>query len=80
MAITMNRFASVTFCGYTTDMVMGRPKLAKSQLRRKPLRIRLTTAERARLDRAAKARGKHTATWARDILLSVVDGKNADAD
>lgn len=35
----------------------------------RPLRIRLTDRERKTLDEAAKAAGKPTATWAREILL-----------
>lgn len=47
-------------------MRTGRPKLAASLKREKPLRIRCNPIERAMLDRAA---GCNTATWARLVLL-----------
>jgi hypothetical protein len=46
--------------------VMGRPKLPPDERMDKLLKIRLTAAERAELDRAA---GGDTSTWARELLL-----------
>jgi hypothetical protein len=51
-------------------MRTGRPKLADSERRSAELRIRLTRVERKQLDVAARANGKETSTWARELLLS----------
>jgi uncharacterized protein (DUF1778 family) len=51
--------------------MMGRPKKPEGEVRNNVLRIRLTTGERARLDRAAAMRGEDTSTWARAALLSL---------
>jgi uncharacterized protein (DUF1778 family) len=51
-------------------MRTGRPKLADSERKSAELRIRLTHAERNQLDAAARANGKETSTWARELLLS----------
>ena len=45
---------------------MGRPPLPPEKRMDKLLKIRLTAADRAELDRAADG---DTATWARDVLL-----------
>jgi hypothetical protein len=58
------------FCCYLIRMVMGRPKLPDSDRRGAELRIRLTRAERKRLDVAARAKGMETSTWARELLLA----------
>lgn len=49
-----------------TASVMGRKPLAEKDRRAKPLRIRLTDAERAEIDKAAVGK---TSTWARNVLL-----------
>lgn len=49
---------------------MGRKKLPPGEAREKPLRIRLTVAERAAVDRAARQNGfRTTSAWARSELL-----------
>jgi hypothetical protein len=50
---------------------MGRPKKPEGEVRENFLRIRLTDAERAALDREAQARGEDTSTWARRTLLAL---------
>jgi uncharacterized protein (DUF1778 family) len=45
---------------------MGRPPLPEEDRRAKPLRIRLTDAEREEIDKAA---GASSSTWAREVLL-----------
>ena len=48
---------------------MGRPQLPDDERRDKPLRIRLTDAERALLDEAAEKAGcANTSCWARETL------------
>jgi hypothetical protein len=49
----------------------GRPKKPEGEIRANVLRIRLTEAERAALDKAARAHGEETSTWARDTLLAL---------
>ncbi len=49
---------------------MGRKPLSDKPKTDRPLRIRLTDAERKELDRAAKKAGLMTATWARGLLLA----------
>lgn len=49
---------------------MGRPRVADEDRRDKPLRIRLTEAEREQIDRAAEMTEHNgSASWARDTLL-----------
>lgn len=49
---------------------MGRKPLKKRDRRTdKPLRIRLTDAERRTLERAARRAKLRTSTWARSVLL-----------
>jgi hypothetical protein len=49
---------------------MGRKKLPPESVRQKPLRIRLSQAERAQVDEVARRRGyKSTSRWAREQLL-----------
>ena len=54
---------------------MARPKNAKTDQRQNVLRIRLTDAERKRLDAAADARTLDTSTWARAELLQLAKRK-----
>ena len=48
---------------------VGRPKLPKGQERAKLLTVRLTAAERARIEQEAKKAGRGLSEWARDRLL-----------
>jgi hypothetical protein len=52
---------------------MGRPPLPDKDRRAKPLRIRLTDAERAEIDKAASGA---SSTWARDVLLKAARRTN----
>jgi uncharacterized protein (DUF1778 family) len=52
---------------------MGRKPISDERKSDKPLKIRLTDAERAELDRAAGAVG--TSTWARDVLMKAARNK-----
>jgi hypothetical protein len=61
------------FCGYNVGM--SRPKNAKADQRENVLRIRLTDAERKKLDAAAEARTLDTSTWARAELLQLAKRK-----
>lgn len=54
---------------------MGRPKLPPGESRTNTLRIRLTEAERARIDALAARSGQEPSAWARTILLAVPPGK-----
>jgi uncharacterized protein (DUF1778 family) len=58
---------------------VGRPPLSDERKTDTPLKIRLTDAERAELDLAAKAAGEGTSTWARDLLLRAARTKNKKA-
>lgn len=49
---------------------VGRPKLPKGQDRAEVLTLRLTAAERARIDQEARKVGKTVSDWARDKLVS----------
>lgn len=53
---------------------MGRKAMSGEPKSDRPLRIRLTDAERAMIDSAANQASKPTSTWARDVLL-VAAGK-----
>jgi hypothetical protein len=58
----------------------GRPKKPKADVKGDVLRIRLTDADRALLDEAAKDRNLDTSTWARSELLTLarkLTGKKA---
>jgi hypothetical protein len=55
---------------------MGRKAISGIPKTNKPLRIRLTDAERTAYDEAAARAGKPTATWARDILNTIVKRTN----
>jgi uncharacterized protein (DUF1778 family) len=49
----------------------GRPKKPTGEAKENVLRIRLTDADRALLDEAAKARSLDTSTWARSELIGL---------
>jgi len=49
---------------------MGRKRLPESEKREKPLRILLRADERRTVDAAARAEGKTTSAWAREVLLT----------
>jgi uncharacterized protein (DUF1778 family) len=49
--------------------MMGRPPKPENEVKNNFLRIRLTDAERALLDKAAEAQGEETSTWLRTIAL-----------
>ena len=68
------------FCGYTGDMMAGRPKKADSDRRENILRIRLTESERAHLDETARIKSLDTSTWARMQLLRLVDKEDQHVD
>jgi uncharacterized protein (DUF1778 family) len=51
----------------------GRPPKPPEERRDKPLRIRLTPAEREALDAAAAQEGQETSTWARNLLLTCAE-------
>lgn len=53
---------------------MGRKTISGERKSDRPLRIRLTDTERDAIDRAAKAAGQNTSTWARNILLDTASG------
>jgi uncharacterized protein (DUF1778 family) len=48
---------------------MGRKALSGERKSERPLRIRLTDAERTLIDDAAARVGKPASTWGREILL-----------
>ena len=57
-----------------TVIRMGRKPLSDEERRDKPLRIRLTDAEREVIDGAAGSAGHHsTSRWARDTLLRAAE-------
>jgi hypothetical protein len=49
----------------------GRPKKPEGEARDNILRVRLTDAERAEIDRAAQGKGLESSTWARFELLGL---------
>jgi hypothetical protein len=51
----------------------GRPKKPDSQAKSYTLRIRMTQAQRALLEEAARTRGLETSTWARSELLALAN-------
>jgi len=53
--------------------MMGRPPKPKSEVKSADLRIRMTKADRALLDRAAKSQGEDVSTWARAALLALAE-------
>jgi uncharacterized protein (DUF1778 family) len=54
---------------------MGRKAISGTRKTDRPLRVRLTDEERTILDRAARAAGKPTSTWARDVLIAAARRK-----
>lgn len=56
---------------------MGRKPLAEEPKTDRPLRIRLTDAEREQLDAEAARRGKATSAWARELLLAAATRKRS---
>jgi uncharacterized protein (DUF1778 family) len=53
--------------------MMGRPRKPKGELKRAVLAVRMTAAERALLDRAAKAQGETLSEWARAALVALAE-------
>ena len=49
----------------------GRPKKPSAESKSYMLRIRMTEAERAMLERTAKSKSLDTSTWARSELLAL---------
>ena len=58
------------------ESFMGRKPLSDGRKSDRPLRIRLTDAERNYVDLAAKNAGKQTSTWARDVLIAAAKKLN----
>ncbi len=58
------------FCCYSLGMA-GRPKKPKGESKSYMMRIRMTEAERALMDQAAKSKSLETSTWARSELVSL---------
>jgi hypothetical protein len=58
----------------------GRPRLPASESKGKVFSVRLSRAERAQVEAAAKARGLTAVAWAREILLREAAGLPAPAD
>ena len=57
---------------------MGRKPLSDEERRDKPLRIRLTDAEREKIDAAAEKAGYGGSSgWARDLLIEAAEKVNA---
>jgi uncharacterized protein (DUF1778 family) len=52
---------------------MGRKAISGARKTDRPLRIRLTDAERSAIDRAAREAGKPASTWAREELLRLAE-------
>jgi hypothetical protein len=55
------------------DIMAGKPRPNRATVKTNVLRIRLTPAERLRLDKAAGLQGAETSTWARRKLLALVE-------
>jgi uncharacterized protein (DUF1778 family) len=51
----------------------GRPRLPKGAAKGAVLSVRLTAAERAAVDRAARAAGRSPSDWSRDALVKAAD-------
>lgn len=58
------------FCCYNSRMA-GRPPKPESDAKTYMLRIRMTEADRALLEDAAKLRSLETSTWARSELVAL---------
>lgn len=59
-----------TFCCYNLGMA-GRHKKPEGETKTYMLRIRMTEAERALLEEAAKVKSLETSTWARSELVAL---------
>lgn len=55
---------------------MGRKAISGERKTDRPLRIRLTEAEREALDRAAREAGVSVSAWARALLLKAATKKS----
>ena len=53
--------------------MMGRPPKSPKDVKAQTIHVRLTKAEHARLERAAKAQGEGLSAWARGALLAAAD-------
>lgn len=53
--------------------MMGRPPKPPKDRKTESVCVRMTRAERARLERAAKASGEELSAWARAALLAAAD-------
>jgi hypothetical protein len=53
--------------------MMGRPPKPPKDVKSHAVRVRLTKAERAKIDRAAKRAGEDVSAWARAALLAAAD-------
>lgn len=50
--------------------MIGRPKKPKADRKTNCLRVMMTDTDRAALDATARASGKETSTWARELLVA----------
>lgn len=50
--------------------MMGRPPKPPKEVKSASVRVRMTKAERAIVERAAKSQGEELSTWARAALLA----------
>jgi hypothetical protein len=53
--------------------MMGRPPKPKGEVKDVTFLIRMTKAERALLERAAKSQSEGASTWARELLLAAAN-------
>jgi hypothetical protein len=53
--------------------MMGRPPKPPKEVKSFTVAVRMTKAERARIDRAVKASGEGVSAWARTVLLGAAD-------
>ena len=60
----------MSFCCYCIRM-RGRPKKAEPDAMTYMLRIRMTEADRALMEEAAKSKSLETSTWARSELVGL---------
>lgn len=51
----------------------GRPKLPKGQRQASVITVRMSRAERAKIQRGAKASGQKLSAWTRSVLLTAAD-------
>jgi hypothetical protein len=57
---------------------MGRPPKPKGEVKDVTLTIRLTSAERKKIEAAAKRDGVSVGEWSRAALVAAVVGRNTD--